>query len=77
MKVKEAIELINNSYNCYSLWEVKDLLVGCKFIHRQDYDYSHKWFIKATDIYEAEDGYIGIKGFAEYTSYVRGFFFGL
>lgn len=75
MKVKEAIELINNSDNYYySLWEVKDLLRDCKFIHRQDYDYSHKWFIKSTDIYEAEDGYIGIKGFAEYTSYVKGFF---
>ena len=38
MNVKEAIELINNSDNCYSLLDAEDLLKGCKFKNRQDYE---------------------------------------
>lgn len=34
MKVKEAIELINNSDNCYSLHDAKNLLIDCKLINR-------------------------------------------
>ena len=67
MKVKEAIELINNSDNCYSLWDAEDLLIGCKFIKRQD-DYNNRWDIIATDIYEVEDGYIGVRGVSELKS---------
>ena len=67
MKVKEAIELINNSDNCYSLWDAEDLLIGCKLKNRQNYD-SHRWYIMATDIYEVEDGYIGVSGVSELKS---------
>ena len=67
MKVKKAIELINNSDNCYSLWDAEDLLIGCKFKNRQNYD-SHRWYIMATDIYEVEDGYIGVSGVSELKS---------
>ena len=61
MKIKEAIELINNSDNYYSLLDAEDLLIGCKFRKRQDYCI-HKWYMMATDIYKVDDGYIGIKG---------------
>lgn len=67
MKVKEAIELINNSDNCYSLWDAEDLLIGCKFRKRQDYN-NNRWDIIATDIYEVEDGYIGVRGVSELKS---------
>ena len=70
MNVKEAIELINNSDNCYSLWGAEDLLIGCKFKNRQDYN-SHRWYIMATDIYEVEDGYIGVSGVSELKSEMR------
>ena len=62
MKVKEAIELINNSDNCYSLYDAEGLLTKCKLINRQDYNNSNKWYIMATDIYKAENGYIGVRG---------------
>ena len=67
MNVKEAIELINNSDNCYSLFDAKDLLKGCKFKNRQDYE-SCRWYTLATDIYEVDDGYIGVSGVSELKS---------
>ena len=67
MDLKEAIELINNSDDCCSLWDAEDLLEGCKFKNRQDYD-SHRWYIMATDIYEVDNGYIGVRGVWELKS---------
>ena len=64
MDVKEAIELINNSDNCHSLLKAEDLLKDCERIKRQNYN-SHRWYIIATDIYEVEDGYIGVTGISE------------
>ena len=72
MKVKESIELINNSNNCYSLWDAENLLKGCKFRNRQNYD-SHRWYIMATDIYEVDDGYIGVRGVTELKSEMMDF----
>lgn len=67
MNVKEAIELINHSDNCYSLSDAEDILKGCKFKNRQDYE-SNRWYILATDIYEVDDGYIGVSGVSELKS---------
>lgn len=67
MNVKEAIELINNSDNCYSLSDAENLLKGCKFKNRQDYE-SNRWYILATDIYEVDNGYIGVRGVSELKS---------
>lgn len=64
MTKEQAIELINNSNNCYSLWDAEELLKDCKCINRQNYN-SHRWYIMATDIYEVEDGYIGVRGVSE------------
>lgn len=67
MNVKEAIELINTSDNCYSLLDAENLLKGCKFKNRQDYE-SNRWYILATDIYEVDNGYIGVSGVSELKS---------
>lgn len=67
MDVKEAIELINNSDDCYSLSDAEDLLKGCKFVSRQDID-SHRWYIMATDVYEVDNGYVGVRGVSELKS---------
>ena len=67
MNVKEAIELINNSDNCYSLWDAEELLEDCKFKIRQNFT-SNRWYIMATDIYEVEDVYIGVSGVSELKS---------
>ena len=42
MDVKEAIELINNSDDCYSLWDAEELLEDCKFKIRQNFT-SNRW----------------------------------
>ena len=67
MTKEEAIELINNSDNCYSLSDAENLLKGCKFKNRQDYE-SCRWYTLATDIYEVDDGYIGVSGVSELKS---------
>ena len=72
MDVKEAIELINNSDDCYSLWGAEHLLKGCKFVSRQDYD-SHRWYTMATDIYKVDNGYIGVRGVSELKSEMMGY----
>lgn len=72
MKVKEAIELINNDTECYSLWDAEDLLKDCKFIERINHD-SHRWYITAIDIYKVEDGYIGVWGVSELKSEMMSF----
>ncbi len=67
MNVKEAIDLINNSDNCYSLLDVEDLLVECKFIKRQNYNYNERCII-VTDVYEVDDGYVGVGGILKFRS---------
>ena len=62
MTVEEAIKLINNSNNCYSLYDAESLLIECKLINRQDYNNSNRLDIMATDIYKVENGYIGVRG---------------
>lgn len=66
MNVKEAIEF-NTSDNCYSLSDAENILKGCKFKNRQDYE-SNRWYILATDIYEVDDGHIGVSGVSELKS---------
>lgn len=72
MKVKEAIEIINNAPRCYSLRDAEELIKECEFIERIKYD-SHRWYIMATDIYRVEDGYVGIRGVSELKSEMMNF----
>lgn len=64
MTKEQAINIINNSDNCYSLWDAEELLEDCKFKIRQNFT-SNRWYIMATDIYEVEDGYIGVRGVSD------------
>ena len=63
MKVKEAIEIINNG-NFDSLYEAEEAILD-GIIRRVeseiDKDY-HRLFTVSTNIYHVEDGYIGIRG---------------
>lgn len=68
MKVKELIEIINSHSN-----ELPSLY----FLENHDYEFElelpkliaryegkiHRWFTEATDVYECEDGYVGVTGF--------------
>lgn len=65
MKVKEIINLINSS-NIDSLSEAEDLLDNTVKLVAEDLEIErYKWFGVSTDVYEVEDGYIGITGVTE------------
>ena len=71
MKVKEIINLINSS-NIDSLSEAENLLDDIAKLVAKDLQIERNtWFSTATDVYEVEDGYIGITGVAdEYSPYM-------
>ena len=70
MKVQEFIKLVNESETpLYSLYEVKEL----EFKHK---DFPERvmrglnpgkywWYEVSTDIYQCEDGYVGVTGVAQ------------
>jgi hypothetical protein len=63
MKVKELIELIKNSDEVlYHLDNVEDLIDGeCKKVASGINPEEHRWYSLATDVYECEDGYVGVR----------------
>lgn len=63
MKVKELIELIENSDEVlYHLDDVEDLIDGeCKKVASGINPEEHRWYSLATDVYECEDGYVGVR----------------
>ena len=71
MKVKEIINLINSS-NISSLPEVEDLFDDTVKLVAENLEIErYKWFGVATDVYEVEDGYVGITGVADiYSPYM-------
>lgn len=71
MKVKEIINLINSS-NISSLGEAEDLLDDTAKLVAKDLEIErYKWFGVATDVYEVEDGYVGITGVTDvYSPYM-------
>lgn len=55
----EFIKKINdNKY--YSLWDIQ--IPDAKLVDYGLYFYSHGWYNIATDVYELEDGYVGVRG---------------
>lgn len=63
MKVKDLIELINNSENLYCLGDAEDIIprdIEC-VASELDVD-KHRWFSTAVNIYACEDGYVGVYG---------------
>lgn len=60
MKVKELIELIENVRpNC--LWAAQDAIANkCKRVAKGINRDKHRWYSVATDVYECEDGFVGV-----------------
>ena len=71
MKVQEFIKLVNGSEEpLYSLYMVEEL----EYDHKGDFPKrvmrglnpdKHRWYEVSTDIYQCEDGYVGVTGVAK------------
>lgn len=62
MKVKEAIELINNSEELYSLDDAENIINYEKQL-ASDIDINrHRWYETSTSYFQLEDGILGING---------------
>lgn len=64
MKVQELIDLINNSEETlYSLWDAEELIPrNVKQVAQGLELDEHRWYSTAVNVYECEDGYVGIFG---------------
>lgn len=71
MKKEELIKAVNDG-DFYSMWDIQDnvfdgstgtLVKVAEGLNRKDCG----WYIKATDVYLTEDGYVGITGPTELT----------
>ena len=63
MTREEFIKRINNN-KYYSLWDVQDLFSARSVMlvdHGLEY-VSRGWYSITTDVYELEDGYVGVRG---------------
>lgn len=62
MKVREAIEKINNG-KYYSLFDIEEeVLEGCGPVAKGLEVDKHCWYEVSTRIYKMEDGYVGVTG---------------
>lgn len=71
MKVQEFIKLVNESEEpLCSLYQVEEL----KYDHKGDFPKKvmrglnpdkHRWYEVSTDVYQCEDGYVGVTGVAQ------------
>lgn len=62
MKVKELIDIINYS-DFYCLGEVEDEVdEQAKQVEHGSALDNHRWYSTAIDVYECEDGYVGVFG---------------
>lgn len=62
MKVREAIELINNSNILYCISDAETLLEGETLLENGLYVDSHRWYDVSDSYYQLEDGILGIRG---------------
>ena len=58
MKVQEAIDIIEESC-LYALWMVN--LKDCKRVAEGLNLDEHRWYSIATNVYECEDGFVGVR----------------
>lgn len=74
MKVKEAIEIINNGH-FDSLWDAEDAIMddSVEEVATGLNSDSHRWYIVETNVYKLEDGYLGISGVSELKSEAMGY----
>lgn len=65
MKVKEAIDLINDRVDLYHNADAEDLLLNEQGVEQIACNLNvdrHRWYEIITDIYKCEDGYVGVTG---------------
>lgn len=63
MKVKEAIELINNSEEELYCMDDAESLIDYEKVLAEDVDISrHRWYETSTSYFQLEDGILGING---------------
>ena len=62
MNKQELIDLINNAY-CHSLWPAEDIIPGniSQVAEGLKLD-QHRWYSTAINVYQCEDGFVGIWG---------------
>lgn len=65
MKVQELIDFIDEN-TFYSLYDAEDAIEGkfgsfTKVESGLDFD-EHRWYSITTDVYQCEDGYVGVTG---------------
>lgn len=62
MKKQELIDKINNgNYHC--VWEAEDNIpTECACVETELNPDEHRWYIVSTNVYECEDGYVGVRG---------------
>lgn len=64
MKVAEVIEKCN-SENIWSFWEFEESFPDLKRVVSDLNIDRHRWFEASTNVYECEDGFVGVNGVAE------------
>lgn len=60
MKVKELIDKVNSTTNCYSIHHAEDFIKKINKVASDIYVEKHKWYNISTNIYRLEDGFVGI-----------------
>lgn len=71
MKVQELIDFIGEN-TFYSLYDAEDAIKGkfgsfTKVESDLDFD-EHRWYSITTDVYQCEDGYVGVTGCSQLKS---------
>lgn len=74
MKVKELIQAVDDNYEeLLSLFHLEDVIENLpKCVARHIERDKHRWYSIATNVYECEDGFVGITGAAESFSECQG-----
>lgn len=70
MKVKEFIDAVNNSEEkLYSLWDIEDNVAPDvplpqfpELVEEGIEIDEHRWYFVATNVYQCDDGYVGVRG---------------
>lgn len=63
MKVTEIIQLIQDESPLYNVYQADDIIGGqARMVYKNLDTEEHKWYRSATNIYQCDDGFVGITG---------------
>lgn len=66
MKINELVNLLKDYYPLYSLYDADEIMSKhATLVAYNLYPEEHRWYESSTNVYECEDGYIGITGPSE------------